>query len=148
MYRKLGKRVINSAMAHFRGQREAFGAPGLEPRWTDADKDGIGTAYSSGGRVWFTLRRGILTEVYYPTIDHPQLRDMEFLFADGDGLSLKKNAISNRKLSAWSLRKDTRLPPMIGMERCRLPKKLSLNRAGPAFWYTPCLMAILAFQKA
>ena len=25
-------------MAHFRGQRSAFGTPGCEPRWTDADK--------------------------------------------------------------------------------------------------------------
>ena len=77
-------------MARFRGQRSAFGAPGCEPRWTDADKDGIGTAYSSGGRVWFTIRRGILTEVYYPTIDRPQLRDMEFLFADGNGFFLEE----------------------------------------------------------
>src|ERR1041385_7623989 len=77
-------------MAHFRGKRNAFGAPGCEPRWTDADKDGIGTAYSSGGRSWFTIRRGILTEVYYPTIDRPQLRDMEFLFTDGNGLFLEE----------------------------------------------------------
>jgi len=77
-------------MAHFRGQRSAFGAPGCEPRWTDADKEGIGTAYSSGGRVWFTIRRGILTEVYYPTIDRPQLRDMEFLFTDGNSLFLEE----------------------------------------------------------
>ncbi len=77
-------------MAHFRGQRGAFGAPGCEPRWTDADKDGIGTAYSSGGRVWFTIRRGILTEVYYPTIDRPQLRDLQFLFTDGNTLFLEE----------------------------------------------------------
>lgn len=77
-------------MAQFRGQRSAFGAPGCEPRWTHADKDGIGTAYSSGGRTWFTIRRGILTEVYYPTIDRPQLRDMQFLFTDGNGLFLEE----------------------------------------------------------
>jgi len=77
-------------MAHVRGQRSAFGAPGCEPRWTDGDKDGIGTAYSSGSRVWFTIRRGILTEVYYPTIDRPQLRDMEFLFTDGNGIFLEE----------------------------------------------------------
>jgi glucoamylase len=77
-------------MAHFRGQRNAFGAPGCEPRWTGGDKDGIGTAWSTGGRIWFTIRRGILTEVYYPTIDRPQLRDMEFLFADGNSLFLEE----------------------------------------------------------
>jgi glucoamylase len=77
-------------MAHFRGQRSAFGSPGSEPRWTDGDKDGIGTAYSSGSRVWFTIRRGVLTEVYYPTVDCPQLRDLEFLFADGNSLFLEE----------------------------------------------------------
>ena len=66
-------------MAHFRGTRSASGAPGNEPRWTHADQDGVGTAYSSGGRVWFTIGPGILTEAYYPTVDRPQLRDLEFL---------------------------------------------------------------------
>jgi len=77
-------------LAHFRGNRSAFGAPGYEPRWTDADKDGVGTAYSTGGRVWFTIWRGILTEVYYPTIDRPQVRDLEFLFSNGNGLFLEE----------------------------------------------------------
>ena len=77
-------------MAHIRGQRSAFGSPGSEPHWTDADKDGVGTACATGSRVWFTIRRGILTEVYYPTIDRPQLRDLEFLFADGNGLFLEE----------------------------------------------------------
>jgi glucoamylase len=77
-------------MAHFRGHKSAFGAPGDEPRWTHADKDGVGTAHSTGGRVWFTIWRGILTEVYYPTVDRPQLRDLEFLFSDGNGLFLEE----------------------------------------------------------
>ncbi len=77
-------------MARFRGDRSAFGSPGFESHWTDADKDGIGTACSNASHVWFTIRRGILTEVYYPTIDRPQLRDLEFLFADGNGLFLEE----------------------------------------------------------
>ncbi|MGB6132918.1 MAG: glycoside hydrolase family 15 protein [Acidobacteriaceae bacterium] len=77
-------------MAQFRGNRNAFGAPGYEPHWTGAAKDGVGTAYSMGGRVWFTIGRGILTEIYYPTVDRPQLRDLEFLFSDGNGLFLEE----------------------------------------------------------
>jgi glucoamylase len=77
-------------MARFRGQRSAFGAPGFEPSWTDGDKDGVGAAFSVGSRVWFTIRRGIVTEVYHPTIDRPQLRDLEFLFADGNGVFLEE----------------------------------------------------------
>ena len=62
----------------------AFGAPGIEPRWTAARKEAVGTAYSSASRIWFTLWRGILTEVYYPTVDRAQIRDLQFLFTDGD----------------------------------------------------------------
>src|SRR5205085_2646730 len=51
----------------------AFGRPGIEPRWTHGDKDGVGTAYSASSRIWFTLWNGIITEVYYPTVDHPQI---------------------------------------------------------------------------
>jgi hypothetical protein len=77
-------------MARFRGQRSAFGAPGREPNWTDGDKDGIGAAFCVGSRVWFTIRRGIITEVYYPTVDRPQVRDLEFLFANGNGFFLEE----------------------------------------------------------
>ncbi len=65
-------------------QGEAFGAPGLEPRWTSSVKDAIGTAYAASSRVWFTCSHGILNEVYHPTIDHAQVRDMEFLVTDGE----------------------------------------------------------------
>ena len=62
----------------------AFGAPGLEPRWTSSKKDAVGTAYAASSRVWFTLSHGILNEIYYPTIDRPQMRDMELLITDGE----------------------------------------------------------------
>ncbi len=61
----------------------AFGEPGIEPRWTRGDKDAVGTAYSSSSRVWFTLSGGILNEVNYPTIDRPQIRDLQYLITDG-----------------------------------------------------------------
>lgn len=62
----------------------AFGAPGISPRWTSSSKQGVGTAYSTSSRVWFTLSHGILNEIYYPTIDRPQVRDMQFLISDGE----------------------------------------------------------------
>ena len=67
-----------------RGDRVAFGAPGIEPRWTHSNKDGIGTAYSGDARLWYTLWRGTVTEVYFHSIDQPHLRDLEFLFTDGE----------------------------------------------------------------
>ena len=55
----------------------------MPPRWTSSTKDGVGTAYSASSCVWFTLSHGILNEIYYPTIDRPQIRDMQFLITDG-----------------------------------------------------------------
>ena len=63
---------------------EATGGPGVESTWTSGDKDGVGTAYSGSSRVWYTLRRGHLTELYYPTLDTPQVRDVRLLITDGE----------------------------------------------------------------
>jgi glucoamylase len=61
----------------------APGGPGMPPRWSRGAKEAVGTAYSSSSRVWYTVAAGILTEVYYPTIDTPQIRDLQFLVTDG-----------------------------------------------------------------
>ena len=71
-------------MSMYRTGESAFGAPGVEPRWTRGDKDGIGTAYSGASRLWFTLWNGIVTELYHPTVDRPQIRDLQFLITDGE----------------------------------------------------------------
>jgi len=55
----------------------------MSPRWTRGAKDAVGTAYSTASRVWYTLAAGILTEVYFPTIDTPQVRDLQLLVTDG-----------------------------------------------------------------
>ncbi|HUO05389.1 MAG TPA: glycoside hydrolase family 15 protein [Candidatus Binataceae bacterium] len=62
----------------------ASGAPGISPRWTRSAKDTVGTAYSSVSRVWFTTSAGVLNEIYFPTIDMPQVRDLQFLITDGE----------------------------------------------------------------
>src|SRR5499433_822585 len=71
-------------MAIILAARPAFGAPGIPPRWTQSAKDAIGTAYSAGSAVWFTVSTGILNEVYHPTIDRPQIRDLQYLVTDGE----------------------------------------------------------------
>jgi glucoamylase len=67
-----------------RDDGEAFGWPGMPPKWTSSSKDGVGTAYSTSSRVWFTLSHGIVNEIYFPTIDRPQVRDLQFLITDGE----------------------------------------------------------------
>ena len=46
----------------------------------------MGTAYSGDSRVWFTIWNGCLTEVFYPTIDRAQVRDLQYLVSDGKTL--------------------------------------------------------------
>jgi glucoamylase len=62
----------------------APGAPGIEPRWTSSAKEGLGTAYHTSCRVWFTLSHGIVNEIYYPHVDQPNTRDFQFLVSDGE----------------------------------------------------------------
>jgi glucoamylase len=64
--------------------RMAPGWPGIDPRWTTANKSAVGTALGDGSRVWFTASHGILNEIYYPEVDTACMRDAGFLVtADG-----------------------------------------------------------------
>ena len=86
----------------------------MEPRWTHGNKEGVGTAYAASSRVWFTLWKGILTEAYFPTVDRPQLRDMQFLITDGKSffheekrhLDSKSHRLSEHGLGYRSVNSD------------------------------------------
>ena len=43
-----------------------------------------GRPTAASSRIWFTCSHGILNEIYHPTIDSAQVRDMEFLVTDGE----------------------------------------------------------------
>ncbi len=64
------------------GQAPANSSP--DPVWASARKDLVGTALGTS-RVWFTLAQGVVSEVYYPRIDIPQIRDLGFIIADAAG---------------------------------------------------------------
>src|SRR5262245_3048782 len=76
--------MVAWTMGILRAATHAFGAPGIPPRWTASAKDAVGTAYAAGSTVWFTISAGILNEVYHPTIDRPQIRDLQYLVTDGE----------------------------------------------------------------
>lgn len=63
--------------------QDAPGAPGAKATWTNGNKQGVGTAYSRDSKVWFTLGGGTLNEVYYPTIDKANTRNLELIVTDG-----------------------------------------------------------------
>ena len=65
---------------------DASGAPGVPHRWAPASKEAVGTAFEPNGAaspVWFTVAEGILSEVFYPTVDKAQISDLEFLVSNG-----------------------------------------------------------------
>ena len=67
------------------------GAPGTLQSWPPAQKEAIGGSYQEYSRdrppspVWFSVSEGILSETYYPQVDHPQSIDFQFLVTDGKG---------------------------------------------------------------
>lgn len=63
--------------------RPAPGAPGHDAHWMSAAKNGFGTANSVASKVWFTLNDGVMTEVYYPTLDVPNVQMLQLLIVDG-----------------------------------------------------------------
>jgi glucoamylase len=61
----------------------APGGPGATALWTSGDKDGFGTSTTPDSTVWHTLSSGELTEVYYPDLGTPAVRDLQFIVSDG-----------------------------------------------------------------
>jgi glucoamylase len=61
----------------------APGQPGAPALWTPANKEGFGTARSEASHVWYTLGSGELTEVYYPSLGSPSVRELRFVVSDG-----------------------------------------------------------------
>lgn len=71
-------------MEKIQPQGEAPAPEYSHPVWAPAAKDAVGTALGPS-RLWFTVAQGIVTEVYFPRPDIPQLKDMGFIVADDAG---------------------------------------------------------------
>ena len=117
----------------------AFGAPGIEPRWTSSAKEGLGTAYHTSCRVWFTLSHGIVNEIYYPCVDQPNTRDFQFLITDGEtfcheekrDLAQSATALLASGQTGTPLRALIRLAAIQRMDG-RFPQNSWIN--GTAYW--------------
>src|SRR5689334_13852885 len=55
--------------------------------WTSGAKDLVMTAlgHSGASRVWVTTGQGIFTEIYWPAVDQPQVKDLGFLIGGRSG---------------------------------------------------------------
>lgn len=62
---------------------QASGAPGRPSTWATGDKVGFGSARGTASKVWYTLKDGMMTEIFYPRIDTPSTRDTQLVVTDG-----------------------------------------------------------------
>lgn len=76
----------------------APGVPGKDAQWASAGKQAIGTSNTLASKVWFTLQGGSLTEVFYPTLDMPNVHFLEFVVVDSSSKNVeteREDAISH-----------------------------------------------------
>ena len=77
------------------GRSAAPQPPGSKPTWAKADKHGFGTSATRASWVWFTLRDREMTEVYYPDLGTPSIRDMEFAVTrPGTSMSVDRETVN------------------------------------------------------
>jgi glucoamylase len=74
----------------------APGAPGAKAFWTPADKQGFGTSMTLQSKLWHTLQGGELTEVYYPDLGTPALRDLQLIVTDGRTFTDRESDATNQ----------------------------------------------------
>src|SRR3954447_7990331 len=48
-----------------------------------ARKDCLGTARNSTSKVWYTVANGVLSDVYYPTVDNTNVETLQYVVTDG-----------------------------------------------------------------
>ena len=75
--------AVPSAVATQPVPSAAPGAPGTMSHFGLARKDCVGTARNTTSKVWFTVAGGVLSDVYYPTIDNTNIETLQYIVTDG-----------------------------------------------------------------
>src|ERR671935_2021214 len=68
------------------GARTAASAPdgpGALSHFDLARKDCLGTARNTSSKVWYTVANGVLSDVYYPTVDNTNVETLQYVVTDG-----------------------------------------------------------------
>src|SRR3989442_15575301 len=61
----------------------ASDGPGALSHFDLSRKDCLGTARNTTSKVWFTVANGVLSDVYYPTIDNTNVETLQYVVTDG-----------------------------------------------------------------
>jgi glucan 1,4-alpha-glucosidase len=57
--------------------------PGALSHFDLARKDCLGTAQNTTSKVWYTVAGGVLSDVYYPTVDNTNVETLQYVVSDG-----------------------------------------------------------------
>ena len=66
-----------------RATSSATDGPGALSHFDLARKDCLGTARNTTSKVWYTVAGGLLSDVYYPTIDNTNVETLQYVVTDG-----------------------------------------------------------------
>jgi glucan 1,4-alpha-glucosidase len=61
----------------------APGGPGALSHFDLARKDCLGTARNTRSKVWYTVANGVLSDLYYPTVDNTNVETLQYVVTDG-----------------------------------------------------------------
>ncbi|HET9479588.1 MAG TPA: alpha-amylase family glycosyl hydrolase [Pyrinomonadaceae bacterium] len=67
-----------------------------DARWPTAAKNGFGTSVTLGSKVWFTLTNGVMTEVFYPTVDVPNVETLQLIVLTDERTELETHDTIHR----------------------------------------------------
>ena len=71
-------------------------AQGADAHWPTAAKNGFGTSTTLASRVWFTLADGVMTEVFFPTLDVPNVQTLQLQVVTGTRVETEINDTLHR----------------------------------------------------
>ena len=75
----------------------AAAATAPAPTFAPADKQGFGTSHTTASKVWFTLEHGAMSEVYYPDLGTPAVRELSFVVSDGTSFAVRDTTSTTQR---------------------------------------------------
>src|SRR5213594_2313221 len=89
--------TVFSVILHFPASAAGNAAPdgpGALSHFDLARKDCLGTARNTTSKVWFTIANGVLSDVYYPTIDNTNVETLQYI-VNGGVVDIAEDPICN-----------------------------------------------------
>src|SRR4051794_13330590 len=74
--------------------------PGAVSHYDLARKDCLGTARNRQSKVWYTVADGVLSDVYYPTVDNTNVETLQYIVTDGSSFTDLQTRDMTYKVSA------------------------------------------------